>query len=103
MLENVGGLKEVYGAAHKKVAESQLNLIEQIGEHLTEIKKQTDAMMDAKQRTDKMDSIAKKAKTYCETVKPFFEKIRNHADALERLISDDLWPLTKYRELLFVK
>ena len=60
-------------------------------------------MMDTKKRTDNMGSIAKKAKTYCDTVKPYFGKVREHVDALERLISDDLWPLTKYRELLFVK
>ena len=103
LLENVHGLKEVYGAAHKKVSEPQLNIIEQIGEHMTEAKKLTDAMIEAKNRTDNMGDIAKKAKTYCDTVKPYFDKIREHVDALERLISDDLWPLTKYRELLFVK
>ena len=103
LLENVAGLKEVYGAAHKKVAEPQLNLIEQIGEHLMQAKKLTDAMMDSKRRTDAIEIIAKKAKTYCDTVKPYFESIRIHVDALEVLVSDDLWPLTKYRELLFVK
>ena len=72
LLENVNGLKEVYGAAHKKVGGAQLNMIEQIGEHLTEAKKLTDAMMDAKKRTDNMGDIAKKAKTYCDTVKPYF-------------------------------
>ncbi|MEM1259265.1 MAG: glutamine synthetase III [Bacteroidota bacterium] len=103
LLENVNGLKEVYGAAHKKVGEPQLNMIEQIGEHMTEAKKLTDTMIAVKKRTDDMGDIAKKAKTYCETVKPYFEKIREHVDALERLVSDDLWPLIKYRELLFVR
>lgn len=103
LLENVSGLKEVYGAAHKNITEPQLNIVEQIAEHLAEAKKLTDAMIESKARTDNMGTIAKKAKTYCDTVKPYFDKIREHVDALERLISDDLWPLTKYRELLFVK
>ncbi|MEN1784701.1 MAG: glutamine synthetase III [Bacteroidota bacterium] len=103
LLENVAGLKEVYGAAHKTVTEAQLNLIEQIGEHLAQAKRLADDMMAAKQRTDKMNAVFKKAKTYCETVKPYFEEIRTHVDALERLVSDEYWPLTKYRELLFVK
>ena len=103
LLKNVAGLKDLYGAAHKKVAEPQLNLIEQIGEHLVAAKKMTDAMMDAKKRTDGIGAIAKKAKTYCDTVKPYFDTIRVHVDTLETLVADDLWPLTKYRELLFVK
>ena len=80
-----------------------MNLIEQIGEHLVAAKKMTDAMMDAKNRTDGIGAITQKAKTYCDTVKPYFDAIRVHVDTLETLVADDLWPLTKYRELLFVK
>ena len=103
LLENIHGMKEVYGAAHKKVAQPQLNILEKIGEHLASAKSLADAMIAAKSQSDGMDSRAKKAQSYCETVKPYFEKIREHVDGLERLVSDDLWPLTKYRELLFVK
>jgi len=103
LLQNVSGLKEVYGAAHKTMTEPQLNILEQIGEHMGQIKKHTDNMMAAKQRADNMATIAKKAQAYCNNVKPYFEEVRAHADALERLVADELWPLTKYRELLFVK
>ena len=103
LLENVKGLKEVYGAAHKKVAEGQLNILEQIGEHMVEIKKQTDEMTAARRRANGLSTINKKAQAYCNNVKPYFETIREHSDKLEKLISDDLWPLTKYRELLFAR
>lgn len=103
LLENVGGLKEVYGAAHKKVAESQLNILEQIGEHIAQIKKLTDEMTDARKRANGMAMSNKKAQAYCNNVKPYFEKIREQSDKLEKLIADDLWPFTKYRELLFAK
>ena len=43
------------------------------------------------------------AAAYCNTVKPYFEEIRYHADKLELLVDDEMWTLTKYRELLFVK
>ena len=36
-------------------------------------------------------------------IKVLVEEIRYHSDKLERLVDDQLWPLTKYRELLFVK
>ncbi|WP_036379382.1 glutamine synthetase III [Muricauda sp. MAR_2010_75] len=103
LLENVGGLKEVYGAAHKKVAESQLNLLEQVGEHILEIKKLTDEMTDARKRANGLSTINKKAQAYCNNVKPYFDTIREQSDKLEKLIADDLWPFTKYREILFTK
>ncbi|MCK0160348.1 glutamine synthetase III [Allomuricauda sp. F6463D] len=103
LLENIHGLKEVYGAAHKKVAESQLNILEQIGEHIVEIKKLTDEMADARKRANGMSVVDKKAQAYCNNVRPYFEKIREHSDKLEKLIADEFWPFTKYREMLFSK
>ncbi|WP_222984763.1 glutamine synthetase III [Flagellimonas meishanensis] len=103
LLQNINSLKEVYGAAHKKVAEGQLNILEQIGEHISEIKKQTDEMIEARKRANNLTAINKKAKAYCDNVKPYFDSIRSHTDKLERLVADDLWPFAKYRELLFAK
>ncbi|MBO0329217.1 glutamine synthetase III family protein [[Muricauda] lutisoli] len=103
LLENIHGLKEVYGAAHKKVAEGQLNILEQIGEHIMEIKKLTDEMADARKRANGMSVVDKKAQAYCNNVRPYFEKIREHSDTLEKLIADEFWPFTKYREMLFSK
>ena len=103
LLENIHGLKEVYGAAHKKVADGQLNILEQIGEHIVEIKKLTDEMADARKRANGMSVVDKKAQAYCNNVRPYFEKIREHSDKLEKLIADEFWPFTKYREMLFSK
>jgi len=103
LLENVTGLKEVYGALYNKVAESQLNILEQIGEHIGAIKKLTDEMIATRKRANGLSTINKRAKAYCDDVKPYLERIREQSDKLEKLISDDLWPFTKYRELLFAK
>ncbi|MHA7830149.1 MAG: glutamine synthetase III family protein [Flagellimonas sp.] len=103
LLENIQGLKDVYGAAHKKTAEVQLNVLEQIGEHISEIKKLTDEMADARKRANGMSVVDKKAQAYCNNVRPYFDKIREHSDALEKLIADEFWPFTKYREMLFSK
>ncbi|MEQ5789625.1 glutamine synthetase III [Muricauda sp. NFXS6] len=103
LLENIQGLKDVYGAAHKKTAEVQLNILEQIGEHISEIKKLTDEMADARKRANGMSVVDKKAQAYCNNVRPYFDKIREHSDALEKLIADEFWPFTKYREMLFSK
>ncbi|MEC7264375.1 MAG: glutamine synthetase III [Bacteroidota bacterium] len=103
LLENINGLREVYGAAHKKVAEAQLNILEQIGEHIIEIKKLTDEMTDARKRANGMSMRNKKAQAYCNNVKPYFDSIREQSDTLEKLIADEFWPFTKYREMLFSK
>ncbi|WP_435623070.1 glutamine synthetase III [Flagellimonas sp.] len=103
LLENIKGLKEVYGAAHKKVAETQLNLLEQIGNHMTDIRKMTEEMTLARKRANSLSTINRKAQAYCSNVKPYFESIREQSDQLEKLIADDLWPFVKYSELLFTK
>ncbi|MDG1572281.1 glutamine synthetase III [Robiginitalea sp. M366] len=103
LLTNIHGMKEVYGAAHKPLAEAQLGILEQLSEHLQAVRKQTDAMTEARKRANAMSDIRKKAKAYCEAVLPYFEQIRHHADRLERLVSEKEWPLAKYRDLLFIK
>ncbi|WP_422860544.1 glutamine synthetase III [Flagellimonas sp. S174] len=103
LLENIKGLKEVYGAAHKKVAETQLNILEQMGNHIADIRKITEDMTTARKRANSLSTIGRKAQAYCINVKPYFESIREQSDMLEKLIADDLWPFAKYSELLFTK
>ncbi len=103
LIENVNGLKEIYGAAYNKYAEGILSVIEQISEHLIVIKKKTDEMREARKRANSLQDIKKKAFAYCDNVKPYFEEIRYHCDKLEQLVEDDSWPLAKYRELLFIR
>jgi len=103
LIENVLGLKEIYGAAHKNLTDGPSGIIEQLAEHVVALKNKTDAMTDARKKTNKLVDIQKKARSYCDDVRPYFDEIRMHCDKLEQLIDDRLWPLTKYRELLFIK
>jgi glutamine synthetase len=50
-----------------------------------------------------LDSAKKQAHAYCDKVKPLFESIRYHCDKLELLVDDAMWPLPKYREMLYLK
>ena len=103
LIKNVMGLKDIYGAAHKSFTEGQLSIIENIAENVSALKKKTDAMTEARKSANALKDVNKKAFAYCDNVRPYFEEIRNHSDKLERMIDDQLWPLTKYRELLFIK
>ncbi|ALM07677.1 glutamine synthetase [Sediminicola sp. YIK13] len=103
LIKNVMGLKDIYGAAHKTFTEGQLSIIENIAENISALKKKTDAMTEARKSANVLTDVNKKAFAYCDNVRPYFEEIRIHCDKLERLVDDQLWPLTKYRELLFIK
>ncbi|MEZ4778346.1 MAG: glutamine synthetase III [Flavobacteriaceae bacterium] len=103
LIENVRGLKEIYGTGFKKVAAEQMQLIEEISEHILKINASITAMIEERKKANKIDNMEKRAFAYCEKVKPFFDEIRYHCDKLELLVDDELWPLTKYRELLFTR
>ena len=103
LIENVRGLKEIYGANYKKLANEQLNLIEKISGHIEGINSKVTKMINERKKANKIEDIEKKASSYCHKVKPMFDDIRYHCDKLELMVDDEIWPLTKYRELLFTK
>lgn len=103
LIENVKGLKTIYGDQFKDFAKEQLNIIEQISKHIEAINSSVTKMIDERKSLNSQNNIEKKANGYCNKVKPFFDDIRYHCDKLELMIDDELWPLTKYRELLFTK
>ena len=103
LIRNVKGLKEVFGEEFETVAKEQMDLIKKISEHISGITKKTNAMVEERKKANKMEDDGKKAVMYCEKVKPYFEQIRYHCDKLELMIDDELWPLVKYREMLFTR
>ncbi|MEX0275542.1 MAG: glutamine synthetase III [Flavobacteriaceae bacterium] len=101
LIQNVAGLKTVFGPEHRELATAQIGIAQQISHHLSALKKETDAMVEARKKANALTDIEKKARAYCTQVKPCFDAIRHHGDRLERLVDDRIWPLAKYRELLF--
>lgn len=101
LIENVKGLKEIYGKDFKKFAKQQMTLIEEISGHIESINSNVTKMINERKTANHIEHIEKKADAYCNKVKPLFNEIRYHCDKLELLVDDELWPLTKYRELLF--
>jgi glutamine synthetase len=67
------------------------------------MKSASDAMLQQRKLANKIEDVEKKALAYCDKVKSHFEDIRYHADKLELLVEDELWPLPKFRELLFTR
>jgi glutamine synthetase len=103
LIDNVKGLKEIYGKDFKKFASEQLLLILEISKRIEAINSGVTKMTNERKKANSISDTTKKAKVYCSKVKPLFDDIRYHCDKLELLIDDELWPLAKYRELLFTK
>lgn len=102
LIENVTGLKEIFGTDYEKYASQQMRLIKGISEHIEGIHCKVEKMINERKKANKISEPEKKAATYCKKVKPFLDEIRYHCDKLELMVDDKLWPLTKYRELLFI-
>ena len=103
LIKNAQGLKDIFGKEFKDIAKEQLALIKDISDHITAIKSKTKAMIEARKKANKIEDVEKKALAYCNKVKPFFDEIRYHCDKLEIMVDDELWPLSKYREMLFTR
>ena len=103
LIENVKGLKEIYGEKFRELAKEQLSLIESISENVHQIKLGVDELLYAKEKARNISNRQKQAEEYCQKVKPIFTKIREASDSLEMMVDDELWPMTKYRELLFTR
>ncbi len=99
---NVRGLKEVLPPEQFSVqAAPVLEMIREISDQIAHIKEGVEQMTKARKEANAMPSIEEKAEAYHHKVSPWFAGVRKSADKLERMVADDLWPLPKYRELLF--
>ena len=102
LLVNTKNLKEIFGGDYKNIAKEQIELIMVISKHITEINALTIKMEEERKKANKYSGL-KSSEMYCKNVKPFFDQIRYHCDKLETMVDDNLWTLTKYRELLFTR
>jgi glutamine synthetase len=103
LIENVKGLKEIFGAEFEKIGKDQIILIREISSHIEGINTKVEAMINERKKANLLQDAQTKAESYCNLVKPFFDEIRFHCDKLELLVDDETWTLTKYRELLLTK
>ncbi|MBQ8445122.1 MAG: hypothetical protein IJX22_01900, partial [Opitutales bacterium] len=104
LLDSVAKLKTVFPQdKFEKLAEEELRLIEAVAEHVGAVKANVDKMTEARKKANRIEDSRKKAIAYHDTVLPCFDTIRYHIDKLELIVDNEMWPLPKYRELLFVR
>ncbi|MES2062012.1 MAG: glutamine synthetase III [Bacteroidota bacterium] len=101
LIENVKGLKDL--GLDKGTYKAQLDIITKIAEHVNFIKDNVEEMINERKKANVIDDLRDRAIAYDEKVKSYFQPIRYHVDKLEQLVDDTLWPLPKFRELLFIR
>jgi glutamine synthetase len=103
LIVNVKGLKDIFGSDFETIAKEQIILIKEISGHIEGINSKVEEMTNERKIANGLTDGQEMAEAYCNKVKPYFEIIRNHCDKLELLVDNELWTLTKYRELLLTK
>ena len=104
LLENLRGLRETFTPEEYEIlGADRKELVKEIQLHILDIKRLVNEMTEARKVANHLGSQVEKAFSYEENVSPYLAKIREHIDELEMEIDDEIWPLPKYRELLFTK
>ena len=102
LIENVKGVKDVFGEEYRELCASEVSTLKKISMFINRMSSDVEALVEARKHANRIEDIAERAKVYSHEVKDLMDKVRDSADHLEMLVDDEMWPLPKYRELLFI-
>jgi len=104
LIHNVQGMRDIFSEEEfNELASARKDLIKTISGHISSIKAKTAEMIDARKKCNIIESETEKAYAYDKEVYPYLDEIRYHIDKLELIVDNEMWPLPKYRELLFFR
>ena len=104
LLENLARLKETFDADElKTLSEEPKRLVVKVANHISHVTRMVDEMVEARKKANRIQDMREKAIAYHDEVFPYLDKIRYHIDHLELMVDNQMWPLPKYRELLFIR
>jgi glutamine synthetase len=104
LIDNVRGIKELFGPEEYKImSERQLIAIKKISGYIQQLREDFHFLIEARKEANKIENFPERAMVYSNTVLPYIDKLRRVVDKLEMVVDDELWPLPKYRELLFLR
>ncbi|MFP4367715.1 MAG: glutamine synthetase type III, partial [Bacteroidales bacterium] len=104
LIKNVKGLKQLFeDPDFEKLSSTQLASIKEISSRAAMVNIKVNNMIDERRKANVIEDVDKKAREYSKKVKPYLEEIRYQIDHLEMIVDDEIWPLPKYRELLFIR
>ncbi len=104
LIENVKGLREIFkDTEYERLAGPRKEMIIVISDHISNIKRLVNEMIEERKKANVITDSYKMALAYESKVKPYMDEIRSHIDKLELIVDNEIWPLPKYRELLFTR
>ncbi|MCI1786116.1 MAG: glutamine synthetase III [Bacteroidales bacterium] len=101
LMQSIKGAKEVFGNEYADICKSDIDTYKKISSYVNSLSSDVESLVEARKKANVIESISERAKVYSRDVQDQMAKVRNSADHLEMLVDDELWPLPKYRELLF--
>lgn len=105
LLDNVSKMKEIFTdkKEFEEVSDGEIQIIKDIAKHCSAARALVDEMEEACDELNGLSEEKAKAVGYHDRVTCYLDRIREHIDALEMIVDDEMWPLPKYRELLFIR
>ena len=104
LLDNLYKINQLFPADKAAmIGHADYESVEKISGHINEVKNLVTEMTENRKKANGLESMRDKAIAYHDTVAPLMEKIRYHIDHLELMVDNEIWPLPKYRELLFIR
>ena len=80
---------------------TEMHILEDITKYVEEVRVKAIAMKEARKSANAIEDEFKRALAYHEIAESLYD-LRKPIDKLEEVVDNKLWPLPKYRELLFI-
>lgn len=104
LLDNITKLKDAFNEKeYEELSAEPRRLVRKIGHHISAVTRMVDEMIEARKKANRIADLRERAIAYHDSVAPYLSDIRAHIDDLELIVDNQLWPLPKYRELLFIR
>lgn len=101
LISNIKGMSEIFPDDYLEMCASQIRSLKKLSLYINRLSEDVENIVEARKRANAVEPISRRAEMYSMDVAPFMESIRDSADHLEMIVDDELWPLPKYREMLF--
>ncbi|MDE7470717.1 MAG: glutamine synthetase type III, partial [Paramuribaculum sp.] len=104
LLDNVYKIRSLFPKEKgDEISSQDMTTIEIMASHMKIIREKVSQMIDARKAANRIETEREKAIAYHDNVVPLMDVIRYHIDKLELMVDNEMWPLPKYRELLFIR
>ena len=102
LIRNIQGSKEIFGDEYATLCKADVDTCRKIAGYINALSADVEALVEVRKKANRLtDMSAERAYAYSTQVMDAMSRVRASADQLEMLVDDALWPLPKYRELLF--